>query len=294
MPLHWFAPLNVARSVTVALAMTLLLIPSFDGAHAAPFSQSHEFEFASDSLELIESDDGAQWRLDGGTVLQVPGRPALPVDAALYVVPRGLRATDARLVDAQWVDVGTMEIAPALDVVSSDGEIAAVPAWAQSESWTRGETFPPQALRLSETERMQGFSLASVEIFPVRQLADGRVQRLARGRVEFDLDFDERAPDTVRRRVAWPGLADDDADFIRRVVRNPEDVQRHAPPRGVDPSVADVDMSVLQRSLARTPRLYSGPIEFAIVTVPEFAGEMQRPRGFPHGRRHSHRRRHPR
>lgn len=277
MPSYRISPRDLGR-FAAALAISLLVSTVFGlpSGFAADLSQTHVLQFDAARLAWQESEEGSRLRIEDGNTLQVPGRPELPMDVRQWVIPRGMRVTAVRIEETRWVDLESRSLVQARPMVSSDGEVAAIPGWAQGEEWQEGAVYPPVPARLTGTRKLAGWSIASVEVFPVRQLQDGRLQRLASARITLDLDFDEKAGETAERRVAWPGVHETDAAVVVSIVDNPADVSRHGPPRGLDPSVAQVDMSVLQGGLAKTPRLYDGPVDFLIVTNAAFAGEMQR------------------
>ncbi len=265
----------VAGSFLVAFVVFTLSILAGPGAsHAVERSQVELLHYSADQFAWEDGENGSTLLVEGTTPMEVTGLPALPVEATNWVVPRGWKVIGARLVDAVWEDLPSrkkLALAPVL--VSTDGEEASP---ITDPALLKASIFPPQAVELAGTQWLAGYSIASLRVFPARRLADGRVQRLVSAQLSLDLALDENAPNSVHRTVAWPEVAERDAAFVRASVRNPARVDRFAPPRGLDPSVASVDYSVLQSGRAKTQRLYSGPVEFLILTPAAFAGEMQR------------------
>ncbi len=269
--------LSVRRGSGVAFgtAFTLVLLCA-TALLAAPPTVDHVVRFDEADFALRATEQGTRLDLQGASALTVEGRPLLPSQSLLFVLPRGTRIASVEVLDAVYAPMeGTVDRARAL--LSSDGEPAreADLFAGDDDARARSGVYPVVAAVAGATSSLRGWSVGSVDLVPARVLADGRLERLERARLRLHLEIDPHSNDFVTRKVAWPGVAAHDAERVREVVRNREDVDRWAPSPGVDPAVARVDFSILG-GRAKVYRPVDGPIEHLIVTNEAMRPEFER------------------
>ncbi len=255
-------------------AMTIASAPA-----VAATVVDHELRWTDDDFSIERGSGGDRILLDGASIWSRAGRPELPRASYSFVVPVGTRAEAVELVDARWVDVDTAALAVGDDLTSSDGEPAMPDPFVDDAALERASVYPPAAVKVGASHPMRGWSVASVDVVPVRVQADGRVQRLASARVRLTLGIDPRSNDTVRRTVEWPGRRERDAALVRAVVENPGEVDVHAPQRGIDPSSARFDFEIgvdHEPGLARVARIVPEPVDMLVITNDALRPEFER------------------
>ena len=267
--------LPVGGRASTALALSILLVTLADGAFAST-AVEHTLRWSDADYSIESAEGGDRILLDGASVWSRTGRPELPRASYAFVVPRGLRAASVELVDARWVEVPDVQLRLGDDLVSTDGERANPDPFVDEELLARATVHPPTPVRVGASHPLRGWSIASVDLVPVRVDASGRVERLAEARLRFELEVDVRSNDTARRTVAWPGTFERDATLVRAIVENPQDVDVYAPDRGVDPSTARFDFEIHDVGLARVARLVPEPVDMLVVTSEELRPEFER------------------
>lgn len=268
-------PTLSTRTVFGPLFVFLALLAATT-SFAAPSQVEHRLEWSPSALTESATTEGVLLGLDGATPLHVEGKPVLPRQTANFVVPRGMRVVGVTLADAQWIERGPRALMISTGIASSDGPVSFDRWPVADEALGREATYPAEPVVFGATNFLRGYSIGAVEIVPVRVRADGVVEQLVSARVQLELEVDPLSNDVAQRRVAWPGRAERDAEFVRAVVRNGADVERYAPPRGVDPSVAQFDFSMQEESLARVARLVPEPVDFLIITTEGLRPELER------------------
>lgn len=264
-----------SRAALVSFAvLTLLTIAA--PALAAPLQVEHRIEWSPTDLTEIQSAEGVTFGLPGATPLHVEGRPVLPRESVNFVLPRGMRVVGVELADAQWIELGSRQLAISQGMASSDGESAFETAPVTEVELGRVAAYPASPATLGSTNVLRGYSIGAVEIVPVRVRADGMVEQLVSARLQLQLEVDPQSNDVARRSVEWPGRAARDAELVRAVVRNVGDVERYAPARGVDPSVAQFDFELGEPTLGRVARLVPEPVDFLILTTEPLRAEFER------------------
>jgi|GEM_PF-412777 len=272
---------TLVRTAGTSLAVLALLVAivAVSTPAVAATSVDHVLRWNADDYSIQRDGDAERILVDGASTWSRAGRPELPRASYSYVVPVGTRAEAVELVDAEWVDVDVTSLATGDDLVSSDGTKAMPDPFVDAAALERSNVYPPVPVTVGASHPMRGWSVASVDVVPVRVGADGRVQRLASARVRLTLGIDPRSNDTVRRTVEWSGLRDRDAALVRAVVENPADVDAYAPSPGVDPSTARFDFEIGvadDRGLARVARIVPEPVDMLVITNDELRPEFER------------------
>lgn len=271
----------------IAFVATLAILTTLCPSGGAQASGRLSIELPPDALEVVEDARGGPLRtgIRGSAVLREAGRPELPYAAPLFVLPPGTRLAGATVVPGGWEELELLRPVPVHEgLVSDEGKrvdgdgiaqlLEAQPAAARSAA----AAWPPVAGVATGTHRMHGYALGSVLVFPVRQRADGTLERMTSARVELELEPAAFAELPVTRRVDWPGSYEEDQDQVRSIVANPADVAARAPVRGVDPAMAQA------RPLpgrdegpapSRVPALPQGRVDYIILTTQALAASFQ-------------------
>ena len=210
--------------------------------------------------------DPSSLNLAGGATIDESGAPALPVETLRISLPFGHRASSVQIRIEGWEPIGDVAQLPLVaSSINSEGDIVAQRHHGDALNYRPGEIFPASPALLKGTALLHGYSIAYVDVFPVRVLEDGRLERMSGYAVELSTLLDE-ALEPALRAVAWPGLEESDRAAVRQIVDNPNELPLHAPPRGIDPAL---------RAAEKTPLILQGPVDYLIVTVPELVAEFQ-------------------
>ena len=261
----------------LACLVAVALVPMFAVSTASASMQvEHRLTWSGDDFVVESGRDGDLVRLQGAYDWEREGRPVLPRAGYSFVVPHGMRAEGLEIVDARWVDMPDVRLVVGSDPVDSGGDPIPADGFVDG-TLARGAFDPVVPTVLGASHPLRGWSIASIDVVPVRVDAEGHVQRLAELRVRLELNVDVRSNDLALRRVAWPGQANRDAQLVSRMVENDFDVEAFAPPSGVDPSNARFDFEVEPVvGLGRVARIVPEPVDMLILTDDTLAPSFQR------------------
>ena len=213
-------------------------------------------------------EDGYQvLRLDGGAVLQEPGRPEIPVRRLEFVIPDGLAILDVRLEAGEPVQVAdAARLRVTSDWISSDGK----PALALSAGRLEPGVWPAESALVIADQFHHGYHLVSVEVRLVQVDPDGGVLMFEQPTLVIELGPALAHHEVVRRERDLPvWKASVRADLRRRVV-NPEYLDRASGPIPVSSPVSEL----VQPGVA--PSLNSSPVRHLILTTEALRTEFQR------------------
>lgn len=269
---------RLRTGIALSTVLTVLTSLGLAGDAAAVTHVDHRIQWSDADFVVQRDADGDRIAVEGATAWGRTGRPELPRQPFTFVVPRGMRAASIEIVDARWVEIENVALAEGGAPLSNENEPGREEAFGRVDvALMRADVYPAVPAVVGASNSMRGWSLAGLDVVPVRVSTNGRVERLEELRVRFELEIDPRSNDTVSRRVAWPGQAARDAALVRRVVENADDVARYAPSPGVDPSVARFDFQVDEREgLGRVARIVLEPIDMMILTNETLRTEFQR------------------
>jgi hypothetical protein len=232
--------------------------------------------FDAAQLELVESPDGLIYSLPGMENLRATGAPALPYTTWRVLLPQGKTLSRVELVKAKWKRVsGPSNLAHAKKLVSDQGNAVSVSMDGLREDWSDGGIFPSAAARGQGFSVMEGYRLGSVDIFPMRVLANGAVEILQSGELNLEL-ADQAMDDVAEREIAWPGVAERAAARVRQLVVNPGQVSAYAPPAGILPELLKSSSTKAPSPLAEDEVFAGGRVDYVIVTIPSLVSEFQR------------------
>lgn len=247
----------------------VLLLGYFSGtAHAAGWSLEHAVGYSAADFVLEPSADGLRILSPSGLELGLEGAPRTPLELIDLVLPQGMRIEQVTLRDARWEELAEGRLQAQAAVLGSDSE----PALREEDRFGFGDARQPTLVaRAGSSGGLAGFSIGSVELLPVRETAEGRIEYLSSGVLQIELGVDPR--ERLQRRIEWPGRREAALRSVTGLVDNPADVDRYAPAEGKSPSLL-----VEPRpgdGLARTERAEPRPIDFLIITSAALAPSYQ-------------------
>ncbi len=268
--------MDPVRRVSSRLVLVSLLILSLApvAAHAAGIDLAVRFD--PQQVQIHRVDGQVSYRLPDTVPLYADGAPDLPFTNWKVVVPQGMTIEKAEIVDAQWKTVdrpAALRLAGKL--VSDEGQLVQDTMGGLSSDYAPGQVFPAQAVRSLGVSILQGYRIGEVQIFPMRVNDDGSVQVLRSGRLHLTLAPKE-IDGVVVRKVAWPGLAEEAAQRVKKLVRNPELVESCAPPAGILPELMNSSSYKSPHPEPGDEVFTGGRLDYVIVTTPEMEAEFQR------------------
>ncbi|HTW91901.1 MAG TPA: C25 family cysteine peptidase [bacterium] len=168
--------------------------------------------------------------LRGGVTIVQPGAPRVPRVVEALVIPSGAVPTGVEVLSEEWTTLpGTYKVGPAqpdapLPVAGRPG--AGMPKHYGPDPAIYGSStpYPSTTVRLSGSGTMAGYSIAHVEIHPVRYIPTSGVLQVL-SRISYRLTYEDgmsAAVATAKQRMQF-------GDVVRTMVRNPNDVDRCAP-----------------------------------------------------------------
>jgi hypothetical protein len=169
--------------------------------------------------------------LQGYPGLINPGEPRLPWVVQSVAIPAGAVTTSVELTAEDWIDLpGVYNVGPAQpDVPLPMPGRTFTPRHYPPDPAVYGSInpYPETKIRLLEAGTMSGYRIAHIEIFPLRYIpATGRLQMATR--LSYRLSYQEPAAGD-QGLVATKHQLEVFGNAVRRLVVNPEDVDRFAP-----------------------------------------------------------------
>ncbi|MFO7949513.1 MAG: C25 family cysteine peptidase [Candidatus Fermentibacteraceae bacterium] len=213
-----------------ALLAALMMVPVYAG------SVEMEVRLPAERITLVEGGGGVMALAPGSVPRGEPGGALLPALPLLYCIPAGASGLEAHF-DPLELDTlilpGPPAAARTLYPLGWTGERQGTGASVSRESAFR----PEDPVLETATGSMGGYTVASVLLSPAALLRGGRLEVAVRGTLRLSWsDGPSRAETFSRVRTM--------GEVLRRVVENPEDVDRCAPPRR-DPLGPDVEYLVV-------------------------------------------------
>lgn len=223
------------------LTSLLILAPALALAGAL------EFHVETDPAALRFS----TWRgfdvveLVDGIVLPEPGLPALPDRPVTLAIPAGARVNAVTVTSERATELpGNWRIAPHQEPHPLSLP-AAQPVEPDPATYGSDELFPAQLERFHSTGTATGFRLVSVNLRPLQyRPASGRLLLHERLRVRVDYEPAGDAP------VLAPRQRDRALEHLARLVANPGDLARYAPPAVETDGIAVDYLVVTSEALA--------------------------------------------
>ncbi|HKI83427.1 MAG TPA: C25 family cysteine peptidase, partial [Candidatus Krumholzibacteria bacterium] len=257
-----------------AILVVLCCITAFNDALAAAIDLPVRFDAAQ--LKLVESPEGVIYSLPGTQNLRATGAPALPYASWKVVLPQGKTLMEVEVQDAHWKRLTNRgQLARATKLMSDQGTSVSVSMGGLREDFQDGGTFPSAAARGQGFAVMEGYRVATVDVFPMRVLEDGTVEILTRGQLHLVL-ADQAMDEVAEREVAWPGVAERAAQRVRKLVVNPEQVDFCSPPAGIAPELLKSFSNKAPSPLDQDEVFAGGRVDYVIITIPSLVSEFQR------------------
>jgi hypothetical protein len=261
MPVHVS---GVRHAFFVVLAFSLLATD----AVAEGWSMEHALRYSVDDFELTRTVDGWDISSPSGNRLGLADAPRLPLESMHLVIPQGMRVRSVELRDAEWMPLTSGSVVTEGDILSSDGD----PASREFDRFGFDDSRRPESTVLRGSNgRLDGYSLGSIEVLPVRETVGGEIEFLASAVVVLELEVDPR--DRVQRIVDWPGQRETSRRLVETIVANPGDVIRHEPALGKLP--AEITQVRPGDGFARTERAEARQIDLLIITSEELRTSYQ-------------------
>lgn len=263
---------RVFRTLGPSLIPALLLLTFLP---ATTMAATVTLEWAEADFARSETGAGAAWVGPSGQAIPETGAPTLPLETVRLALPFATRATAAEVEVVAWEDVDRPRAFALRDPAISSEDGTVQETWfAPEERWKSGSTYPARVASLAGTAVWHGVSYAEVHVYPMRVLADGRVQRATAMTLRVTTEAVDSAG-LVVRTVDWPGVRDRDTEVVASILSNPHQLDAALPPRGLTPVAGQRDPK-LDGIAGKAPLLPEGPVEYLIVTTPALAGEFQR------------------
>ncbi len=221
-----------------ALCVVLVLLAALP-ARAVPPASVHRFQHAASDLRLDEQDGFQQVHLgNAGVHSDRPGAPSLPARFVHLLIPPGTTVTGLTVRATERVVRRGVKVLPIQRTRVLDGRPAPQFVPPDAKHYQSAQPYPPHSARLLGVGQLRGFTIAQVELNPVRYRGQGGEVLLAED-LEIGLELSAVEQPAITPRPAPAEFS----DLARALVINPDavDAQRTAlssSPAGVE-SVVD-------------------------------------------------------
>jgi len=205
------------------LVLVLTVLPLFAG------SMTRTVSYDLRDLTFSKASDFDVVNLPGALTLVQPGAPGVPHVRQAVLIPAGAEPTGVELIAEEWTDLpGNFRIAPSQPDVRLPraGETFSPTIYPPDPViYASSNPYPETKIRLTGSGTMSGYTMAYVELFPVRYVpATGRLQLATR--LVYRLSY---ADNRIDARVATRRQQELFGNAVRAMVVNPEDADRFAP-----------------------------------------------------------------
>jgi hypothetical protein len=209
--------------------LALLLLWGIAAAHAIG-TISTAFDFDPGALTFEKRGEYDVVRIPGGVSTGRPGEPSLPHKSVMVLIPAGARVLSASLISSRVTEVpGKYRLLPT-QVPQPLDQSTPQPGFTVPNTVIYGSNspYPVEQVSLTGQSAMSGYELVSLTVSPLRYIpSEGRLQLATR--LEVKITYEEGArPRRHYRRTARG--EDFYHDLVRRLVVNPGDISRFAPP----------------------------------------------------------------
>lgn len=206
----------------VKLPSQLFLICLLSGTClASEQALSLHFDFERGGLSFQTDDRGFIEISSPDLVFHEPaGHPDLPASPLRVALPPGTRATGVRLVDAEYEELSERGVvAPAPILVFGGGDLPADP---DPAAYSQTGFIPDTGIRLMSSGTLLGFSMAYLEVSPVRWDPGTGEMEVLRS-LDFEIDLSP-APGSIAPITRSIRSENGLAEMVRSIVCNPGDV----------------------------------------------------------------------
>lgn len=208
------------RQLLVLLVLVSVPLSAATLTRTAKFDQSDLVISTQDGFDNIE--------LPGGVGLIQPGAPRVPRVVEALAIPSGAVPTGVQVTDVEWTTLpGTYKVAPAQpDAPLPQPGKSFTPALFKEDKAIYGSSqpYPATVAVLTGYGTMGGYRIAHVELHPVRYLPATGLLHVAT-RLSYRLEYAgglSAAVATSRQQTLF-------GDMVRALVKNANDVSKHAP-----------------------------------------------------------------
>ncbi|MBN2465885.1 hypothetical protein JXD38_09735 [candidate division WOR-3 bacterium] len=208
------------RRLTVLLA--LLAARGFAG------TETRTAEFDRDDLVIYSRGGIDDIELRGGAALVQPGSPRVPRVVEALVIPTGAVPVRVEVLSEEWTTLpGTYKVGaaqPDFPLPQAGRTRTPVLVEPDADVYASEDPYPAAVARLAGFGTMAGYRIAHVELHPVRYVPATGELRLAT-RLTYRLEYAGGMP----AAVATDAQRQTFGRTVMSLVRNPEDVKKHAP-----------------------------------------------------------------
>jgi hypothetical protein len=253
-----------ARFLFIALLLPLCAAPSAMAAAVQVGAVIHEGRFDAGDLVWQSDRNGASYPvLDDLRGIDDPGRPRLPMRTLLLLVPADARVQDAWIepLETHRVDAAG-PVAVAEPLFTDTGGIIN-----EGRLPVGGDSFPAAWGRFGGTHTWRGYRLLAMEVYPVRQTADGTgevLEFLDSYAVRVSYGSNSAADDMAVRERLVASDFEANRSVLSKLVANPEQLGGYARQDGA--AVAEKSGGF---SPDKTPSLSGSAVKYLIITNEE-------------------------
>ena len=205
------------------MLLVVVVLPLYAGSvtRTATFDRNDLSVYKSGTYDVVE--------LRGCLPLVSAGEPRLPHVIQSVAIPAGALPTGVELKAEEWIDLpGIYQIVPAQPDVRlpKAGETFRPTLYPPDPKiYGSANPWPEVKTRLLQSGTMSGYRIANIDLLPVRYVpTSGKLQMATR--LSYRLSYTENA---THEAVATRRQLEAFGDVARRLVVNPEDVDRYAP-----------------------------------------------------------------
>jgi hypothetical protein len=245
----------------LALVFALAILTPLSALGAAAGVVVHEGTFAARDLAWERDRDGAAYpSLPGLRGIDDPGSPRLPLQTLLLLVPVGANVVDAWIEPLQThAEKVPGPLARGEALFTDTGEKVLTKRLPDD-----GAAYPAAWGRFAGTHTWRGYRLLAVEVYPLRQVADGDESTLAfldRYAVRVAYGASPPGDDMAIRGRLSPVEVKANADVLARLVANPGELAGYRREHGVAVAAPAGGFSP-----DKTPSLSGSAVEYLIIT----------------------------